>query len=134
MCLTEFMLGQNASGGEGELHISGGSFSSVSPAEYREWRGTSSGVMDLDGSSATVSVQEFVLGNTGTLQVRVDAGGVSTIEVAEGGSATLGNSALLEPYFVDGTVTGKWTVLSADSLIDEGLVFTNLGIPPGHIL
>ena len=125
--------------GEGTLYISDGTFQSRAGVEV-----ASNGTFEVAGSA----VEEIGVGSyssingqwqqasNGVLKVGIDSGGITPVlidDIANDGpdgfvTAAFEDGSLLEPYFIGGTQTGKWTVMTVDgSITDSGLSLENGG-------
>ncbi|MDF7799280.1 hypothetical protein P4C99_07375 [Pontiellaceae bacterium B1224] len=126
-------------GGDGALYISDGTFYTRAGVTV-----ASSGTFEVAGSEVDeigIGSYSSINGNwqqasNSVLKVGIDSGGITPIlidDVSFDGPdgfapATFENGALLEPYFISGTQTGKWTVMTVDgSIADSGLTLDNGG-------
>jgi hypothetical protein len=125
--------------GKGTFYIDAGTFTSrmgVSVGTNGTFEVAGSAVSSIGVGSYSSLNGDWQQASNGVLKVGIDAGGLTPIlidDVSFDGpdgfvSATFEDGALLEPYFVDGVQTGKWTVMTVDgSITDSGLVLDNGG-------
>lgn len=125
--------------GQGSLYISDGTFQSrmgVSVGTNGTFEVAGSAIDEVGVGSYSSLNGNWQQDSNGVLKVGIDAGGLTPILIddkdfdgPDGFSvATFEDGALLEPYFIDGSQTGKWTVMTVDgSITDLGLTLDNGG-------
>lgn len=126
-------------GGDGTFYIDAGTFQSrmgVSVGANGTFEAAGSGVAEIGIGSYSSLNGSWQQESNGVLKVGIDAGGITPIlidDVSYDGpdgyvNAAFEDGAVLEPYFIDGIQTGKWTVMSVDGSIDDyGLVLDDGG-------
>lgn len=122
-------LGANVAGtdaGTGSLVISGdGTLEITDGVRLGSSEGSGTGNFGVLGSSGTMSIGSWEQNGGSTLDLGVDAGGLSVINISTG-PATFESGAFLDvDYFNGGAGVGTWTVMevAAGDIVDNGLAF-----------
>jgi hypothetical protein len=125
--------------GEGTLFISDGTFQSrmgVTVAGNGTFEVAGSDVDEIGIGTYSSLNGNWLQASNGVLKVGIDSGGITPILIDDKdndgpdgfATATFEEGSLLEPYFIGGAQTGKWTVMTVDgSFADSGLALDNGG-------